>query len=51
MYQVYQTARQQNANPNDILHQITKNYDSNTMQQFKQQAKQFGITDDLLNKI
>ena len=51
MYQVYQTARQQNASPNDILKQITKNYDANTMKQFKQQAKQFGISDELLNQI
>ena len=51
MYQLYQTARQQNANPDDILKQITKNYDTNTMQQFKQQAKQFGISDDLLNQL
>ena len=51
MYQLYQTARQQNADPNDILKQITANYDENTMKKFKEQAKQFGISDDLLNQI
>ena len=51
MYQLYRTARQQNANPNDMLKQITKNYDANTLQQFKQQAKQFGISDDILNQL
>ena len=51
MYQLYQTARQQNANPNDILQQLTRNYDVNTKQRFKQQAKQFGISDELLNTI
>ena len=51
MYQFYQTARQQNADPKNILKQITGNYDENTMKQFKQQAKQFGISDDILNQI
>lgn len=51
MYQLYQTARQQNADPRNILNQITKNYDANTMAQFKQQARQFGISDDILNQI
>ena len=51
MYQLYQTARQQNANPEDMLKQITRNYDENTMKQFKQQAKQFGFSDDLLNQL
>ena len=51
MYQLYQTARQQNASPEDMLKQITRNYDENTMKQFKQQAKQFGFSDDLLNQL
>ena len=51
MYQLYQTARQQNANPNDMLKQITKNYDANTMKQFKEQAKQFGISDEILKQL
>ena len=51
MYQLYQTARQQNADPRNILNQITKNYDENTMKQFKEQARQFGISEDILNQI
>ena len=51
MYQLYQTARQQNANPEDIFKQITANYDETTKQRFKQQGKQFGLSDELLNKI
>lgn len=51
MFQLYQTAKQQNANPSDMLKQITKNYDENTMKQFKEQARQFGIADDILNQI
>ena len=51
MYQLYQMAKQQNANPKDILGQITKNFDENTMKQFKQQAKQFGIDENLLNQL
>ena len=50
-YQLYQLARQQNADPRNILKQITANFDENTMQQFKQGARQFGITDDILNQI
>ena len=51
MYQTYQLARQQNADPKDIFKQITKNYDENTMQKFRQEAKQFGISDEILNQI
>jgi hypothetical protein len=51
MYEMYKSARQQNINPNDMLKQITRNYDENKLAQFKQQAKQFGISDDLLNQI
>ena len=51
MYQLYQAARQQNANPDDILKQITANYDEVTKQKFKEQGKQFGLSDELLNKI
>lgn len=51
MYQMYQMARQQNANPKDLFSQITKDYDENTMKQFKEQAKQFGIDENLLNQL
>ena len=51
MYQVYQMARQQNANPNDLLKQITGNYDEATKKRFKQEAKQFGIDEKLINQI
>ena len=51
MYQLYQTARQQNVNPNDMIKQLTSNYDENKMKQFKEQAKQFGIDENLLNQI
>ena len=51
MFQLYQSARQQNANPNDILKQITSGYDANTMKSFKEQAKKLGFDDDLLNQI
>lgn len=51
MYQIYQTARKQNINPNDMLKQMTRNYDKETMQKFKAQAKQFGIDENLLNQI
>lgn len=51
MYQMYKTARQQNVDPNDMLKQVTRNFDSKTMKQFKEQAKKFGISDDLLNQI
>ncbi len=51
MYQMYQLARQQNANPKDIFKQITSSYDENTMKQFKEQAKQFGITEELLDQM
>ena len=51
MYQMYQMARQQNANPKDLFSQITKNYDENTMKQFKERAKQVGIDENLLNQL
>jgi len=50
-YQIYKMARQQNANPKDIIKQIVGNFDEATMQRFRQGAKQFGITDDILNQI
>lgn len=51
MYQLYQSARQQNANPSDLLKQITSGYDSNRMKMFKEQAKKMGFGDDLLNQL
>ncbi len=51
MYQFYQAARQQNANPNDLIKQLAANYDEATKKRFKEQGKQFGLTDELLNHI
>lgn len=51
MYQMYLNAKQNGLDPNDLLKQLTCNYDDKTREAFKQQAKQFGIEDDLLNKI
>jgi hypothetical protein len=51
MYQMYLNAKQNGLDPNDLLKQLTCNYDDKTRETFKQQAKQFGIEDDLLNKI
>ena len=51
MYQVYQTARQNNVNPNDFLKQLTGNYDEATKKRFKQEAKKFGIAENLINQI
>ena len=46
MYQFYQASRQQNANPNDLIKQLTANYDEVTKKRFKEQGKQFGLTED-----
>ena len=51
MYKFYQAARQQNANPNDLIKQLTANYDEVTKKRFKEQGKQFGLTEELLNQI
>lgn len=51
MYKMYLNARQGGVNPNDLLKKLTSGYDDKTRQAFKEQAKQFGITDDLLKDI
>ena len=51
MYQMYINAKTNGANPNDLLKSLTSGYDDKTKELFKQQAKQFGINDDLLKGI
>lgn len=51
MYQTYQTIRQQNADPKNLLKQITRNFDKNTMQDFKNQANQLGLDVSVIDKL
>lgn len=51
MYQTYQTIRQQNANPKNLLKQITRNFDKNAMQDFKNQANQLGLDISVIDKL
>ena len=51
MYQMLQQARQGGANPVDLFKQVTKGYSPEQMNDLFTQAKQAGITDDVINQV
>jgi hypothetical protein len=44
-------ARKNNNNPEEIFKEVTKNYKPEQMEQIFNKAKQFGIGDDVINKL
>ena len=40
-----------NGNPMELFKQVTKNFDENTRNNFFNQARQMGFSEDLLNQV
>ena len=51
MFQFLEQARKNNSNPQEIFKEITKNYKPEQMNNIFKQAKQFGISDDVINQL
>lgn len=49
-FQMYQKIRENNQNPQEILKQVTGNYNPQQMQNFQKFVNQFGITNEQLNQ-
>jgi len=51
MFQFLEQARKNNSNPQEIFKEITKNYKPEQMENIFNRARQFGIGDDIINKL
>ena len=50
-FQMLEQARKNNNNPMELFKEITKNYKPEQMEKIFNQAKQFGIGDDIISKL
>ena len=50
MFQMLEQARKNNNNPMELLKQTTKDYSPEQINGLFERAKQFGISDDILNQ-
>jgi len=51
MFQFLNQAQKQKSNPQELFKEITKNYKPEQMENIFNQARQFGIGDDIINKL
>ena len=51
MFQTINQAMQNNANPQMILKQMMSNFNPQQMEQVMNQAKQYGVPDNILNQV
>lgn len=51
MFQMINQARQNQGNPMEMFHQVTNNFSDEQKKNFNNLAKQFGFTDEQLNKV
>lgn len=51
MFQFLSQAQKNQKNPQEIFKEITKNYKPEQMERIFNQARQFGIGDDIINKL
>ena len=51
MFQMIEQAQKNQSNPQEIFKEITKNYKPEQIEQIFNKAKQFGIGDDIINKL
>jgi len=50
MFQMFQNLQKNQSNPQEIINNMIGNYKPEQINQFRQYAKGFGITDDQLSK-
>lgn len=51
MFQFLEQAQKNKSNPQEIFKEITKNYKPEQMENIFNRARQFGIGDDVINKL
>ena len=51
MFQFLNQAQKQKSNPQELFKEITKNYKPEQMEDIFNRARQFGIGDDVINKL
>lgn len=51
MFQFLNQAQKQKSNPQELFKEITKNYKPEQMENIFNRARQFGIGDDVINKL
>lgn len=51
MFQFLEQAQKNKSNPEELFKEITKNYKPEQIDQIFNKAKQFGISDDIINKL
>ena len=51
MFQFIEQAQKNNSNPEALFKEITKNYKPEQMNKIFNQAKQFGIPEEVINKL
>lgn len=51
MFQFLEQAQKNQSNPQEIFKEITKNYKPEQMEKIFNQAKQFGISEETINKL
>lgn len=51
MFQFLNQAQKQKSNPQELFKEITKNYKPEQMENLFNRARQFGIGDDVINKL
>ena len=51
MFQFLAQAQKEKSNPEELFREITKNYKPEQMDKIFNQARQFGIGDDIINKL
>ena len=51
MFQFIEQAQRNQSNPQEIFKEITKNYKPEQVENIFKQARQFGIDDEIINKL
>lgn len=51
MFQLLEEAQKNQKNPKELFKEITKDYKPEQMEKIFNQARQFGIDDDIINKL
>lgn len=51
MFQIIQQSQANQKNPQDLFKEITKNYKPEQLDNLFNKAREFGITDDVINKL
>lgn len=51
MFQFLEQAQKNKSNPQEIFKEVTKNYKPEQIDRIFKQARQFGISDDVINQL